>query len=108
MSRKLAEVMKSPETNLSLSNEGTQSFNIGQSSCGQQKAKRILTSCEAFFSANPAFTKESHLGCSQREIGKVRGSADTQGRGIIFQGKEAKVMGSSPDPFPTLTGRSVL
>ena len=68
----------------------------------------MLTSCEASFSANPAFTRESHLGRSQREIGKVRGSADIQGRGMVFQGKEAKVMGFSPDQFVTLTGRSVL
>lgn len=50
-------------------------------SCRQQKAKLILTSCEAFFSANPALTRESQLGPSQKALGKVRGFAYIQGHG---------------------------
>lgn len=47
----------------------------------QQKAKLILTSCKAFFSAHPALTRESQLGSSQKAFGKVRGFAYIQGHG---------------------------
>lgn len=48
------------------------------------------------------------MGNSQRTIGKVRGFADIQAMAIVSQGKEAKVVGFSPDQFATLSGSYVL
>lgn len=59
-------------------------------SCRQQKAKLPLTSCESFVSANPALTRESQLGPSQKALGRVRGSASTQGHGHGLPGQRPR------------------
>lgn len=67
-------------------------LNISQSSCKQLKAKLILTFCETF-SLLPSFSRESHLGHSQRAVGKVRGFADIQGHDHGLPGQRGQGCG---------------
>lgn len=98
MSRKPARVVEEARDK-SLHNNETLYLNV-RARVGNRKPSS--------FSANPALTRESHSGHSPRRQGRSEDSQIFRATAMIFQGKEAKVMGFSPDQFATLTRKSVL